>query len=283
MKIGVNLWIWESPFRSDRHLGLFEKVQRMGAETVEFAFETDAVVDTRAVRQALQDLDLGCSALGLFGAAGDLSSEDRRVRRRGLGYARHCVGLCAEVGAAIFSGAALGVGGDQLLPETERRNRLQYAAESFRELGDHCAQRGVRFCLEVLNRYESNLINTASEARELVDLVDHPQVGIHLDCFHMNMEETIWAEAIRLAGDRLFHLHGSASDRGTPGLGHVHWEEVSSSLKEIGYDRFVVLESFNPNGRLAPLARFWRPFADSPDRLASDGLAFLKRALRGGS
>ena len=279
MKIGVNLWVWESPFRSDKHLDLFEKVRGMDAEVVEFAFEDGSVVETSAVRRALQDQALACSTIGLFGPLRDLSSEDPRIRRDGMDYARKCVDLSAAAGATIFSGAVLGVGGDKLLSEAERRNKLQYAAESLRELGDYCAQRSVRFCLEVLNRYESNLITTAAEACEFMNLVNHPQVGIHLDCFHMNIEETSWAEAIRRAGDRLFHLHGSASDRGTPGLGHVHWDEVSSALREIRYEGYVVIESFHPNGRLAPLARFWRPFSDSPDRLAREGLAFLKRAL----
>ena len=88
MKIGVNLWVWESPFRSDKHLDLFEKVRGMDAEVVEFAFEDGSVVETSAVRRALQDQALACSTIGLFGPLRDLSSEDPRIRRDGMDYAR---------------------------------------------------------------------------------------------------------------------------------------------------------------------------------------------------
>ena len=86
--------------------------------------------------------------------------------------------------------------------------------------------------MEILNRYESNLVTTAAEARELMDQVGHPAVGIHLDCFHMSIEETDLGEAIRAAGDKLYHLHASASHRGTPGGGHQPWAEVAQALRE---------------------------------------------------
>ena len=148
---------------------------------------------------------------------------------------------------------------------------------------EHAAKVGVRLGVEVLNRYENNLINTAKQARRLIELVQSPFVGIHLDTFHMNIEEEDMAGAINLAGDKLFHLHGSDSHRGIPGEGHVPWGQVASALRKIRYNGYVVIESFDPEGRLAPLARLWRPLSDSQDTLARQGLAFLRENLLAGS
>jgi D-psicose/D-tagatose/L-ribulose 3-epimerase len=143
MKIGVNLWIWESPFRTDRHMDLFRKAKSLGAEVVEFAIEDDAVVDTGPVRRALQDEGLACSVIGLFGPSRDLSSENSEVRRIGRDYARRCLDITTEAGATLYSGAVVGVGGDAPLSPAQRRSRLQWAAECLRELGESAAQAGV--------------------------------------------------------------------------------------------------------------------------------------------
>lgn len=278
MRIGVNLWIWGSPFRTDRHLAVIPAIKSWGGDVIEFAMEDDAVVETNALRQVLQNEDMGCSIVGLFGPDRDLSLDDA-ARQRGIDYARRCIDVCAEVGAAIFSGAVVGVGGQVLLADAVRRSRIERAADSLRELGQYAAQAGVRFVVEVLNRYENNLLNTAAQARELIDLTDHPAVEIHLDSFHMNIEEHHLGDAIRRAGEKLMHLHGSESHRGTPGTGLVRWDQVAAALRDIHYEGDVIIESLDYKSPLGPLARFWRPFALSPEDLARDGLAFLKRTL----
>jgi D-psicose/D-tagatose/L-ribulose 3-epimerase len=182
------------------------------------------------------------------------------------------------VGATIFTGSVAGVAGKELLSDRARQTRLQYAAESLQQIGQNTAA-GVRLGVEVLNRYENNLINTAQQARELIELTNHPAVGIHLDSFHMNIEERCPGDAIRLAGEKLFHFHSSESHRGTPGEGHVEWEEIAKALREVKYDGYAVIESVHPEGRMAALAHFWRPLMKSPENLAGDGITFLKRVL----
>jgi len=282
MKIGLNFWIWESPFRTDLHLNLLPLAKSMGAEVVEFTLEDDVIVDQPVLRQALRDHNLECSTIGLFGSARDLSSGDAAVRARGMDYAKQSVDTTAGVGGSLFSGAVVGVGGDQVFAPAELQIRLQRAAECLHELGEYSAKAGVLFCIEVLNRYETNLINTAEQARALIGLVNHPSVGIHLDNFHMGIEERSLGGAIRTAGDKLFHFHASESHRGMPGDGHVRWDEVAGALRDVNFERFAVIESFNPHGRLAPLSRFWRSYADSPDTLARKGMVFVRDALLGG-
>jgi D-psicose/D-tagatose/L-ribulose 3-epimerase len=280
MKIGVNLWVWESPFRTDRHLGLLEKAKSMRAEAVEFALEEGGVVEAPILRRALADQALGCSIIGMFGTERDLSSPDPSTRQKGMDYARKSLEICAEVGAAVFSGACVGAGGSEWLANTERLTRYKYAAEFLYKIGELSAQARVPFCVEVLNRYEDSILNTSAQACELMDMTAHPSVGFHLDTFHMSMEEESLGDAIRLAGKHLFHLHASESQRGTPGTGIVPWREVAEALRQIDYRGFATIESFNPHGRLAPMARAWHPYAESQDTLARNGLAFLSEALR---
>ena len=213
----------------------------------------------------------------MFNPERDLSSEDAKSRSRALEYAKRGLDICAEAGASIFSGSVAGVGGERGLSASQWQASIQRAAEGLDQLGEHAAKVGVRLGVEVLNRYENNLINTAKQARRLIELVQSPFVGIHLDSFHMNIEEEDMADAINLAGDKLFHLHGSDSHRGIPGEGHVPWGQVASALQKIRYNGYVVIESFDPEGRLAPLARLWRPLSDSQDTLARQGSGFSPR------
>ena len=280
MKIGVNLWVWGSPFNTDTDLKLIPLAKSLGAEVVEFALEDDGVVDPKAGRRVLEDEALECSVVGPYGLDRDLSHTEAAVRRRGIDYVKRCVDMCAEIGATIFTGPITGVGDTERLSDVERRTHLGHAAESLRQVGDHAGAAGVRLGIEVLNRYEDNLLNTAQQARELVDLAGHPVVGIHLDTFHMNIEETAPGDAVRLAGDKLLHLHASESHRGTPGEGLFPWHEVGSALREIGYQRYAVIEAFHHESPMAPRARVWRQLAESPEALARDGMAFLKAALR---
>jgi D-psicose/D-tagatose/L-ribulose 3-epimerase len=280
MKIGLNLWVWESPFRTDRHLGLLEKAKAMRAEAVEFALEEGSVVESSMLRRALAEQGLGCSIIGMFGTERDLSSPNASVRQKGLDYARKSLETCAEVGAAVFSGACVGAGGSQLVSDTERLTRYKLASERLHEIGEFSAKVGVPFCVEILNRYEDSILNTSAQACELMDITGHPSVGIHLDTFHMNMEERSMGAALRLAGNRLFHLHASESHRGKPGNGAVPWRMVTKALHDIDYKGFAIIESFDPRGRLAPMARAWRPYEESQDVIAKEGLAFLWETLR---
>ena len=281
MKLGVNAWVWDAPFRTSRHLGLLGKIKSMGGEVIEFAAEEDAEIDPPVLRRALEDAEMECSLIGLYGTERDLSFRDPAVRSRGLEYGKRCLDLCAELGCTLYSGAVAGVGGEVVLGQAERHARVAQAADCLHELGDRAAEAGVRLCVEILNRYENNLLNTAAQGLELIGLTDHPSVGVHLDTFHMNIEELSLGDAIRLAGEKLFHMHCSESDRRTPGAGHVEWSEVGAALRDIEYDGYAVVEAFHHDSRMAPFACIWRPIAESPEALARDGLAFLHRALSG--
>ena len=142
MKSGPNFWIWISPFRTDRDLGLIGKAKSMGADVVEFGVEDDGVVDAKLLRRALYDNQMECSVVGIFGPQRDFASQDPAVRSQGLEHARRCVDLTAEGGADVFTGAVVAAGCDQAVTESERSTRLAFAADVLHEIGEHSAKGG---------------------------------------------------------------------------------------------------------------------------------------------
>jgi len=115
----------------------------------------------------------------------------------------------------------------------------------------------------------------------LAEEVNSPSLRVMLDTFHMNIEEKNLGKAIREAGRYLYHFHACKNDRGTPGSGHIAWQEVASAIKDIGYNRYVVIESFTPGVKeIARAAAIWRKLEVDQDTLAREGLKFLRNLLQ---
>ena len=138
----------------------------------------------------------------------------------------------------------------------------------------------MKLALEPLNRFEAHLLNTCDQAIAFASRVGDANFGILYDTFHAHIEEKDPIAALRAlhAAGALRHVHISENDRGTPGTGQVPWTEVRDALKDIGYDRTVAIEGFNPEiVDLANGACIWRPMAPTQDRLAGEGAQFLKK------
>ncbi|MFW6162466.1 MAG: sugar phosphate isomerase/epimerase family protein, partial [Planctomycetota bacterium] len=152
------------------------------------------------------------------------------------------------------------------------------AVEGLRAAAEHAGDAGIALTIEPLNRFETYFVNTAADARALVEEVGHPALNVQLDTFHANIEEKDTPAAIRLLGDRLGHFHACENDRGQPGTGQVPWDGVFEALRDVDYDGWVVIETFARGIRdLCAAACIWRDIYDSADGLARDGLAFLRQ------
>jgi D-psicose/D-tagatose/L-ribulose 3-epimerase len=132
-----------------------------------------------------------------------------------------------------------------------------------------------------LNRFETDFINTCDQALKMVKDVGSPALKVHLDTFHMNIEEKNQAAAIRKAGKKLGHFHACGSDRGTPGNDHIDWKPIAKALKQVGYRGDAVIESFTTDVKvIARAAAIWRRMEPTRDEIAVKGLAFLRKNLR---
>ena len=279
---GVNAWVWTAPITTDAVTGLAKKVAKMGFDVLEIPIEDPANFDAGKVKAALDESGLKPIVCGAFGPTRDLTHEDPKYRQECLDYVRAVLKLAEKWGAKVLPGPMYSAVGKhrQVSPE-QKKVEWDLAVKGLQEAGRMAADHGVTVALEPLNRFETDLINTCEQCVQLVKDVGLPSVGIHLDTFHMHIEEKSVYEAVKLAGQRLVHCHACENDRGAPGTGQVHWKEWAKAVKEVKYDGAVVIESFTPECKsIAAAAAIWRPLAKSQDQLAKDGVTFLKKLLK---
>jgi len=149
--------------------------------------------------------------------------------------------------------------------------------ENLKGLCSHADERGVYLALEPMNRCATDFMNTCQQAKRMIEDVGSDRLKIHLDTFHMNIEEKSAPMAILDAGEDLFHLHVSENDRGAPGTGSIDWKGIRDALVRIRYDRYVVIEAFTPEIPVGGLAAsIWRTTEKSNVELARKGLSFLQ-------
>jgi D-psicose/D-tagatose/L-ribulose 3-epimerase len=281
MQFGANTFIWASPFSTAQHLALVDHVARLGFDVIEVAFEDPALIDLDALAGRAADVGLGVLVCGAYGPGRNLVSADPAERAATAAYVRTLIDAAARLGSPVVGGPAYGaVGKTPAADPAARQRERDLAAAELRPLAAYAGQRGVRLALEPLNRFETDLINVVDQGLALVEAVGSPYLGLHLDTFHMHLEERDSAAAIRRAGDRLFHFHACENDRGTPGRGQVAWAAVAAALADVGYDGPVVIESFTPEVKsIARAVCIWREIAASQDEIAAEGLAFLRELL----
>jgi D-psicose/D-tagatose/L-ribulose 3-epimerase len=157
------------------------------------------------------------------------------------------------------------------------------AVDCYQAIGPTLSEYGVTIAIEPLNRFETYFLTTAADAVALCDAIDHPNVGILFDTFHANIEEKHVADACRVAGRHLKHVHTCENDRGIPGTGHVDWPGVFQALRDVQYDGWLTIESFGfALGELSAAASIWRDIAPSPESIAFEGVKFLKQGMAAG-
>jgi D-psicose/D-tagatose/L-ribulose 3-epimerase len=279
MKIGVNTWVWVSPFTTE-NLELLDKVARMGFDLVEIAVDDPFAIDAAALKRKLADTGLGASLCGAFGPMRDLSSLDPEPRKIGRKYIEDCVELAGKIGCGLFSGPIYSaVGKTRMVSDEQRKRERAYCIEGMRAIEGSARAGGVTIGVEPLNRFETDMINLTEQATALIDEVGSPVYKVHIDTFHANIEEKSIPAAIRRLGKgRLCHFHGCENDRGAPGTGHQDWAGMRDALRDIEYRGPVVIESFTPGAvEIAKAASIWRPLAVSQDELAERGLAFFRK------
>lgn len=285
MKFGVNTFNFVSPFRTATDLPLLERVKGMGFDLIEIAFEDPATIDITALAEYAAAIDLGVLACGVFGPGRNLVSANAAERRATVDYLHQLIDaaalFAAKAGgpAPVVGGPMYGAVGKTPAANRDARQRERdLAAAELREAAAYAGDRGVRLALEMLNRFETDLVNVVEQGLEMVEATGSPHLGLHLDTFHMHLEERDTAAAIRRAGDRVYHFHACENDRGVPGRGQVRWTEVAAALRDIGYDGSVVIESFTPEvTSISRAVCIWRDVAPDQDTIAAEGLAFLRK------
>ncbi len=279
MKYGVNLMVWTTRV-GEAEIVLMSRIKEWGFDGVELFLSPDEPGQLPSVKRILDDLRLERTTCVVLPREAHLVSANSEVRARGVDFLKRCVERTAELGAALMCGplyAGLGV----MTGQRRTKEEWQWAVEGLRSAALRGQQLGVTLCIEPLNRFETYFLNTLGDAAEMVRSVGEPNIGIHFDTFHANIEERHLPESLRTVAKQLGHVHISENDRGIPGTGHTDWRSVLGTLQRIGYNGWLTIESFaQPEPALAAAAAIWRDLAPSGDELARRGLEFLKSMSR---
>ncbi|AWB48152.1 D-tagatose 3-epimerase [Gemmobacter aquarius] len=186
----------------------------------------------------------------------------------------------AAIGALALTGVTYGGIGERTgVPPTqaERDNIARVLVEA----AGYAKKLGLELGIEPVNRYENHILNTGWQAVEMVERVGADNLFIHLDTYHMNIEERGLALGILDAAKYLRYIHLSESDRGTPGSGNVRWDEIFGALKAVGFTGGLAMESFiDMSPEVAFGLAVWRPVAESRDVVMGEGLPFLRNKAR---
>jgi D-psicose/D-tagatose/L-ribulose 3-epimerase len=279
VKYGIHLFLWTERF-DESSLPLIKKAKEMGFDGVEIPMlELDAI-NIEKTKKELEENGMECTgSLGLS-IDTDITSDDETIRRKGIEYLKQCVKVTSELGSDVLSGVIYTAWG-KIVGRARTDEEWKRSVEALKEVCQYAKNYGVTLAIEPVNRFETYFLNTAADAIKLVKDVGEPNIKIHLDTFHMNIEEKDFYKPIKEADGQLYHFHCCENDRGVPGTGHVDWKGVFKALSEIGYDRWLVIESFVPEMRkIAASIAIWRKIAPSADAIALDGLKFIKKMAK---
>jgi D-psicose/D-tagatose/L-ribulose 3-epimerase len=275
LKYAVHAYAW-SPSWSNQTLDLIDRAKRVGCDVIEIPLMEIEGVDPKRIRERLDHVGIGVCTSTACSEENDITGEDEGTVKRGLAYLEKCVHVTAEMGASCFSGVVYSAIGRKIDSMPDQRY-WEKAAKGLRQVARLAADLGVTVGIEPINRYETFLVNTCDQTLQLRDMIGESNIGIHLDAYHMNIEENDFYEPTKKASPYLCHFHLSESHRGTPGTGTVNWDDIFRALGEVKYSGLVGLESFSEvSDAMRAATCIWRPLAPSSDVLLTEGLRYLK-------
>lgn len=286
--IGIYFAYWEQEWKGD-YLAYVYKVKRLGFDCLELgagALPDMTAAQRRAVAQAARREGIQLSYCIGLPPQYDVSSPDEDVRRAGVRYVEGLLDCIGGMGGGVLGGILYACWPAAEMSWERKAIMREKALQSVRQLAHRAQEQGVTYCLEVVNRFEQCLLNTAEEGRAFVDEVGHPAVKLLLDSFHMNVEEDHIGDAIRASKGYIGHFHIGECNRKPPGLGHMPWEEILTALADIGYDGSVVMEPFvRPGGGVGQDIRVFRDLSGGADEagldaMAEEALAFIRSTGR---
>lgn len=279
-KLGIHALVWVGGWTEPEARYAIEQTASAGYDLIEIPVLDPASVDAGMTRGLLEEhgLEATCS-LGLRFDA-DVSSSDAEIARRGEDLLDGALAVARGVGSTYLGGVLYSALGKYAAPLTERGRHNCVSA--LRRLAQKAADAGITLGLEIVNRYETNVVNTTEQALVLLDEIGADNVVVHLDTYHMNIEEPDFATPVRQAGARLGYVHVGENHRGYLGTGTVDFPAFFTALAGHGYDGVVTFESFSSavvNPQLSSSLAVWRNlWSDGPD-LARHAREFVVAGL----
>jgi D-psicose/D-tagatose/L-ribulose 3-epimerase len=244
--IGIHYGYW-TQFWGSEPVQFVKRAQKCGFDILEVnAPKVTRMSDSEreALKGAAADAGLGLTySIGMTSDM-DLVSEDAATRKEGVVFLKNVARAMKQMGGTVLAGVNYSSWPRKLFPGEDKKVLTDRSIEGVREAIKAAEDCEVIFCVEVVNRFEQFMMNTAAEGIAFAKRVGSPNCKIHLDTFHMNIEEDSMGGSIEEAGTWLGHLHIGEQNRRPPGRGRMPWPEIFGALKKINYQGAVVMEPF---------------------------------------
>jgi D-psicose/D-tagatose/L-ribulose 3-epimerase len=278
--LGVHALVWVGGTTPTDVRIAVEQTKAAGYDLLEFSLHDSLNIDTAATRELLEGAGLRVACSRGLARDADVSSEDPDTVARGVDLLQESLRVTYEIGGTVLTGALYSAFGKAPAPLSKkgRDNVVGVLAD----LAAEAAPLGVTLGLEICNRYETNVVNTAREALALADDIGADNVMIHLDTYHMNIEEDDFVTPVRDVGDRLGYVHIGENHRGYLGSGHLDFAAFFGALAEIDYRGSLTFESFSSAVLASGLSNdlaIWRNLWDDGFDLAVQARAFMADGL----
>ncbi|HVO02658.1 MAG TPA: sugar phosphate isomerase/epimerase [Candidatus Cybelea sp.] len=276
-RLGIHTFVWTPAWDRKGAELCIKNAAAAKLNTVEIALLDPDIVDVEHTRKTAEKAKIGLTcSLGLPAKATlpDFPDEAEAFLRRALDVTK-------AVGASCLTGVTYATLG-RLVGAPPKKEHYDILAKTLKKVARYARSLGLEFGLEACNRYETFLLNTGAQTISLIERIGEPNVFLHLDTYHMNIEEKSFEKAIVSAGKHLKYIHLSESDRGTPGTGTVDWDGIFKGLRRAKFDGEMVMESFvNLPPDIARALAVWKPVAaGGAKEVVGKGIPFLRRKMK---
>ncbi len=272
--VGFNLLVWTAAI-SEKMNPMADRLKKIGYDGVECFIDNQDVSVYRKFGEHLRQLGLQSTCVTVVGPDTNPASESPKVREQAVAQLKGVIDRAHAMGATVVCGpfhSAFAI----FTRREPQADEYAHSAEVLHMVGDYAKQANIVLTPEALNRFECYLCNTMEQLAGLVRRADHPNVRAMFDTHHANMEEKRFPDAIRSIAPLLAHVHISENDRGTPGDGHIPWDDTFRTLAAINYSGWMTIEAFTRNDiAFANSINVWREFS-TPWDIAEKGYAFIK-------
>lgn len=243
MKIGIHTFVWNDG-QTQRDLEVaIDKTREAGFGLLELPGFDRKVVDIGTIARRAADLGIALAASAGLPPAYDVSSADPAMVKSGEAYLNEAVSVARDLGCRQMSGPIFSAHQEFLVMPTIEGWKTSAAVLA--RVAEKAKAGGVALSLELVNRYETNLMNTVAQGLAYIEQSGSDNLFLHVDTYHMNIEEADPARAIRMAGDKLGYFHVGESNRGYLGSGTINFAPSFDALLDIGYTGNISVEAFD--------------------------------------
>lgn len=277
LEFGGHSLVWTGDWSPENARKSASSAHKAGYDYIEMLMIEPWKIDTAMTNDLLAEFNLKATASLGLSVENDVTSTNPSIVQKGDQLLREVIDKLYSINATELCGVIYC--SLQKYPGPASAENRSNSVKAMQRLADYAADKGININFEVVNRYETNIMNTGKEGLQFLEQVNRPNAFIHLDTYHMNIEEDGMAAAVLEAGDRLGYVHIGESHRGYLGTGNVDFDTFFGALKKINYAGPITFESFSSvvvDPALSNALCIWRNLWQDSDDLADHALKFMK-------